>query len=677
MLMDGRLEGVVDGCVLGWVWAPESPLERIWVTIFIDDAPVSVTSADLVRSDLLAAGIGDGAHGFEVELPVQLRDGEHEVRAMAGRSNMRLPHAAGTNGVAALAPDLDVLPGLDAATAGTRATFAWPSGWPERIGLRRWEPAQLLGVGLFGCVLALMLLSRHLGFYGDDWDFIKERDGWNAGAFLDPHNGHLMLIPIAIYKVLFVTAGVAHSWPYYLVLAAMHALCVLLLYILAARHAGRWAALIPAGLLLLPAAPEAVLWVASIGFVGSVTFALAALLCLERDDWRGDLAAMAALCGSLACTSAGVAIALGLLVMLASVRANRGRLWVVIAPLVFYGLWYLHYGSHNDQVAWANLVDIPRYGGELAASGFTGFGGLPHFVGWILLVAGVAWLVAHLARGGRLHPLTLMGLVSAIGFWALVTITRAQDAHPWSPRYLYVSMVFVLIGLIPYLHRLQVRSARTRVLLVAALALILLGNVHQMTKYVHFRTAYQNNEGLLLDARLIAHPPGGLLAEAAAPAVQEISLASEVHRRAVDNEIVTVDGPKFHAPSRRALAGATAPPVSEAQGLTTSPVAVSGASEDCVSLRPAVSGAFATVAIEPGHHLYVVLQPSGALSVWIRRFASTFSGKPLRTLTGADSPAVMLFRFDNSKRPWLLRLAPTAPTTVCQALTARTKKHAG
>jgi hypothetical protein len=67
--VEGRLEGFVDGRVLGWAWSPLAPSERIWVAVFRDGEPVGGAMADMARSDLLAAGIGDGAHGFAIEIP--------------------------------------------------------------------------------------------------------------------------------------------------------------------------------------------------------------------------------------------------------------------------------------------------------------------------------------------------------------------------------------------------------------------------------------------------------------------------------------------------------------------------------------------------------------------------------------------------------------------------------
>jgi hypothetical protein len=41
-VVEGRLDGLVDGYVLGWAWSPESPTERIWVALFVDDEPVGL-----------------------------------------------------------------------------------------------------------------------------------------------------------------------------------------------------------------------------------------------------------------------------------------------------------------------------------------------------------------------------------------------------------------------------------------------------------------------------------------------------------------------------------------------------------------------------------------------------------------------------------------------------------
>src|SRR5207253_1052498 len=61
--------------VRGWVWQPSNPEAVVDVCIFVDDRFFLRVSAGDLRDDLRAANIGNGAYGFTVPLPPQLRDG--------------------------------------------------------------------------------------------------------------------------------------------------------------------------------------------------------------------------------------------------------------------------------------------------------------------------------------------------------------------------------------------------------------------------------------------------------------------------------------------------------------------------------------------------------------------------------------------------------------------------
>ncbi len=68
----GALEGVVDHAyelrVAGWAWRIGAPEERVTVTISYKGDPVANVTADLLRHDLVEAGVGDGRHAFVVDL---------------------------------------------------------------------------------------------------------------------------------------------------------------------------------------------------------------------------------------------------------------------------------------------------------------------------------------------------------------------------------------------------------------------------------------------------------------------------------------------------------------------------------------------------------------------------------------------------------------------------------
>lgn len=89
---EGRLQGVGDGYVLGWVWKPARPTERVSVSVLIDGHEAGSGVADHPREDLAQLGIGDGAHGFLVPLPDDLSGpGRLEVVAVAGLERAFVP----------------------------------------------------------------------------------------------------------------------------------------------------------------------------------------------------------------------------------------------------------------------------------------------------------------------------------------------------------------------------------------------------------------------------------------------------------------------------------------------------------------------------------------------------------------------------------------------------------
>src|SRR5437764_284108 len=79
---------------------------------------------------------------------------------------------------------------------------------------RRGRGADLafLGLIVLGAVL-LLVQMRGLSFFQDDWDFILRRRGFSAHVLLTPHNSHLMLVPILVYKALLAVFGAGSYAP--------------------------------------------------------------------------------------------------------------------------------------------------------------------------------------------------------------------------------------------------------------------------------------------------------------------------------------------------------------------------------------------------------------------------------------------------------------------------------
>jgi hypothetical protein len=74
-----ELRGVIDNVgadrLYGWAWNLASPEERVAVELRLRGRTLLRTNADFARPDLPKAGIGDGAHAFEIRLePEWIRD---------------------------------------------------------------------------------------------------------------------------------------------------------------------------------------------------------------------------------------------------------------------------------------------------------------------------------------------------------------------------------------------------------------------------------------------------------------------------------------------------------------------------------------------------------------------------------------------------------------------------
>src|SRR5580704_8072186 len=445
--VEGRLEGVVDGSVVGWAWSPGSPLERIWVAVFVDDEPVGLVPAELERVDLLAAGLGDGVHGFSVELPAGLRDGGHDLRVMAGRSNTRLPVASGfiagvgsawhsSNGSSATATrDPETAEATDGQAQAPASTSIashppsamidarTPSGPLATAGplralvanewLRRYGPQTALAVGLFANLIVLLVVTRQLGFFHDDFVFILDRRGWSADAFLAPLYGQFSLSLAVTFKLLFATVGIHHSWPYRFVGIMLDSACAVLVYLLVSARAGRVIALVPAYLLLMLGAGTCstdLVWITSIGYLFALAAGAAALLCLDRKGPAGDRTAAALLVASVVSSGPGLPMCAGAFAYLLATRAPWRRFWVVVAPLTLYGIWDLGYGTQG--VSLSNLPRLPDFLVQMASASFAALAGLSgptgeSGFGAALLVAVIVLLVLRLSRGEPFPPLAV------------------------------------------------------------------------------------------------------------------------------------------------------------------------------------------------------------------------------------------------------------------------------
>jgi hypothetical protein len=91
---EGILQGVGNGVALGWAADRTNPEARVPVALVVDGEIVAEGVADVARPDLAEMGLGDGAHGFLIELPEHLQTpARRRIVALAGEARTPLTPA--------------------------------------------------------------------------------------------------------------------------------------------------------------------------------------------------------------------------------------------------------------------------------------------------------------------------------------------------------------------------------------------------------------------------------------------------------------------------------------------------------------------------------------------------------------------------------------------------------
>lgn len=87
----GHVDGLLGEGLSGWVCAPDSPEQRLWVELLVDDCPVGIARAE--NHHPAALQYGDGNYGFWLPLPPVLRDTEGTARVRVANTDCLLESA--------------------------------------------------------------------------------------------------------------------------------------------------------------------------------------------------------------------------------------------------------------------------------------------------------------------------------------------------------------------------------------------------------------------------------------------------------------------------------------------------------------------------------------------------------------------------------------------------------
>ena len=177
--------------------------------------------------------------------------------------------------------------------------------------------------------------------------------------------------------------------------------------------------------------------------MGSVALGIAAWILLDRKERRADVLAAVCLAASLACSGVGIPIVVGTTVRLALTRSGFRRWWVIVGPVLLYGIWYLAYGDPQGDSS--NLSGLPAFVWEAARSATAALASGSLALGAVIVIA-----VAALAVGAcvvrRRVPAAVGGTVALlVSDWALTGYARGGAGDAGASRYVYVGAVFVVL----------------------------------------------------------------------------------------------------------------------------------------------------------------------------------------------------------------------------------------
>lgn len=549
--------------------------------------------------------------------------------------------------------------------------------------VNRNAPAALLGFALAGSVALLLYLTRELTFLQDTWEFLMNRRDLTADALLEPHNEHIVLIPVVIEQLLLRAFGMTTARPEFVLLAITLAATALLLFIYVRRRVGPWLALFAALLLLfLGPAWEVLLWPFELTFVGSVLFGIAMLLALDRGDRNGDIAACAFLLLSFGFSSVAIPFAAAAVFDLFQKRRNRGfgRAYVVAIPLALYAVWYLGWGSDAEtHVSLRNMLASPRFVfesvavavGSVFGLGTSPFGGSTDPVwGRALLVALVVVFAYRQVRKPGVFPGFWPVAAAAAANWFLTAFNQMPGRDPTSSRYQYMGGVLVLLllaNLLQGVHFGRRALAAGGVLTVAAVAINLVVLRDGRDALVQQSVLTQANLAAIEIAQRTVDPEFSLTPEAAGTttlidvqAAKYLPAVAEYGSPAY-TPVELSDAPDY-ARRQADIVLSEALPLSMVTQLGAYDPRAPG--ENCVSRTREHSSPTSEVRLSPGL-TRIELAPGPNADLSLRRFATGEYPVAIGSAPG-DSVTVLRVPRDTASRPWYLHVEASQRARVCR-----------
>jgi hypothetical protein len=363
------------------------------------------------------------------------------------------------------------------------------------IGLSRRAYTALLAVAAAAFVAIIMAVGSGLEtFRLDEWYFLTDRQGSSFDVYFDPHNEHLSALPVAVFKGMFETVGLAPYWPYRLMVAALVVLIGVLVYFYAAPRIGRGWAFAPGILtMLIGQGAYDVFWPFQIGFNLSVACGVGMLICFDRRGARWDLIAAALVVIALLSSSIGLAVLAAAVVDVALTRGQRvvRAIRVLALPVGLYVAWWLHYQPPRSSEP-AAPFDAVRLVFEVGGTALSALVAAPLGLRLPAALALFALVAFGFARAGGSRRALAVACSLPFAYWVLITIGRGSlgEFQLLDSRYILPGAVFVACALAEVFRGV---TARAPVWVAALLAVAVFGATANNVRYLRNAANYDED----------------------------------------------------------------------------------------------------------------------------------------------------------------------------------------
>lgn len=535
----------------------------------------------------------------------------------------------------------------------------------------------LLGIAMVAAAALLLWLGRGTGYVYDEWYFWADYRPLDLGALLQPDNGNLVAIPIAIYKAVIKLWDTAYLPLRLIGVASLLATSLLFFAVLSAGDRARsWLALGPAVLLLFfGTAWDVVAIPLGMTVLSGVCFGLAALLTVQRNTLRADLATFALLCAGIASHTTALPFAFAVAVIIAADGGPHRwrRLLVPAIPLVAYAAYRWHYRDYptidGAVLTLSHLLDTPVSLLDSWCAVLGSFAGpaqlqISRGVGVALLVLAMLAVAYRLRMSQPVDRRACAFAVALLTFWLSAAVVGKD---PLATRYQFAAALLLLALLVELLAGLPIRRPAV-VLAVVALGLAIAFNATELVRKSR-NVVYANSE--LNRAKLAA---AEIIRDRLPSNFGLQDLANPEHRRYRDIYVITA-GQYFAAVALDGSPAMSAAELSKAterqrqaadrllfNGLQLQALARPAALTECRrATRRGSSWSLATGSLLRGG--FGVRAGSAPVSARMLRFAGASTTYPIRFPSG--SSLWLEIPSDRSRMPWKAQLTAERQFEAC------------